>query len=133
MRGLLAAAVLAAALAAAPAAGQAAQPAASPEIEAQVHRLAAELRCPVCQGLSLEDSPTELSQQMKDVIRRQLEAGKSPEEVKAYFVARYGEWILLQPKARGFNLLVYLLPLLALLAGGAVVALNVRRWTRPAP
>jgi cytochrome c-type biogenesis protein CcmH len=107
-----------------------------PEVEEQTRRLAAELRCPVCQGLSIEDSPTELSHQMKDVIRRQLAAGKTPEEVKAYFVARYGEWILLKPKAAGFNLLIYLLPLLAVLAGAAVIALAVRRWTRapsPAP
>ena len=101
-----------------------------PELEAQARRLASELRCPVCQGLSIEDSPTELAQQMKDVIRQQLAEGKTPDEVRAYFVARYGEWILLQPKAAGFNLLVYLLPFAGLAAGGVVIFLAVRRWTR---
>src|SRR5687767_959816 len=66
-------------------------------IDMQVDELAEELRCPVCQGLSIADSPSELSQQMKDVVRGQLESGKSPDEVKAYFVSKYGEWILLTP------------------------------------
>lgn len=105
--------------------------AASPETEATVRRLASELRCPVCQGLSIEDSPTELSTQMKDVIRQQLATGKSPAEVKAYFVGRYGEWILLEPEPKGFNLLAYLLPVLGLAAGGALVVVTVRRWSRP--
>ena len=99
-------------------------------IETLTRVLASELRCPVCQGLSIQDSPTELSQQMKDVIRDQLRAGKSPEEVKAYFVARYGEWILLQPEPAGFNLMVYVLPWLALAIGGLVLVRLLRRWTK---
>lgn len=98
------------------------------ELEAQVRKLSAELRCPVCQGLSLADSPSELSQEMKSVVRAQLAAGKSPEEVKEYFVARYGEWILLQPKAQGWNLLVYALPVTLLLAGLGGVFYLARRW-----
>ena len=104
-------------------------PGTNPELEAQVRKLSAELRCPVCQGLSLADSPSELSQEMKSVVRAQLAAGKSPDEVKAYFVGRYGEWILLEPKARGWNLLVYALPLLLVLAGLAGVFFLARRWT----
>lgn len=99
------------------------------ELDALTSSVAAELRCPVCQGLSLADSPTELSMEMKAVIREQLAEGRSPEEVKAYFVSRYGEWILLEPPASGFNLLVYVLPLVALLLGLVVVVLLVRRWT----
>jgi cytochrome c-type biogenesis protein CcmH len=98
-------------------------------IEQQMRQLSAELRCPVCQALSLADSPSELSQEMKDVVRAQLEAGRTPEEVKAYFVERYGEWILLRPKPRGWNLLVYILPALAAVAGLGGVILLLRRWT----
>lgn len=98
------------------------------ELEAQVRKLSAELRCPVCQGLSLADSPSELSREMKDVVRAQLAAGKSPEEVKEYFVGRYGEWILLEPKPHGWNLLVYALPLMVLLAGLGGVFYVARRW-----
>jgi cytochrome c-type biogenesis protein CcmH len=102
-------------------------------VETRTRSLSAQLRCPVCQGLSLQDSPSELSQQMRDVVRSQLAMGKSDDEVKAYFVARYGEWILMEPEARGFNLLVYVLPFVGLLAGAGVLVLAVRRWTRTSP
>jgi cytochrome c-type biogenesis protein CcmH len=136
MRAVLALLVLAvatpAALAASGASFEAAQAAVDPVQEEQVRRLAAELRCPVCQGLSIQDSPTELSNEMKAVIRDQLALGKTPDEVKAYFVSKYGEWILLEPKPSGFNLAVYLLPVFGLLGGGAFVAFFVRRMVRPA-
>jgi cytochrome c-type biogenesis protein CcmH len=91
--------------------------------------LAAELRCPVCQGLSLQDSPSDLAQQMRAVIRDQLKAGKTPDQVRGYFLEKYGEWILLEPKPNGVNLLVYALPILALLGGLVVVGGAVRKWT----
>lgn len=102
-------------------------------LEKQVQQIATELRCPVCQGLSVADSPSQMANQMRDLIRERLEAGDSPEAVKAYFVERYGEWILLAPKKEGFNLLVWLFPFLGL-AGGAVGLLVVlKRWRqRPA-
>ena len=98
-------------------------------LEARTSALASELRCPVCQGNSIQDSPSELAQQMRDLIRDQLRAGKTPDEVRAYFVDKYGEWILLTPKATGFNLVVYLVPLLVILGGGAIVWRTVRRFT----
>ncbi len=100
------------------------------QLERDVRALASELRCPVCQGLSLQDSPSELSQEMKDVIRTQLAEGRTPEQVKAYFVSKYGEWILMEPKAQGFNLAVYLLPVVGLVAGAAFVFLTARKWVR---
>lgn len=101
-------------------------------IEATTTQLAAELRCPVCQGNSIQDSPSELAQEMRSVIRDQLVAGKTPDDVRAYFVDKYGEWILLQPKAQGFNLVVYIVPLVAILVGALVVTRSVRRWTAQA-
>lgn len=98
-------------------------------LEAVTRQLSGELRCPVCQGLSIGDSPSELALEMRGVIRDQVVAGKSPEEVRQYFLDKYGEWILLEPKAEGFNLVVYALPILALLGGAFVVWRNVRRWT----
>ena len=102
------------------------------ELEALTREVASQLRCPVCQGESIQDSPSGLAQDMRSVVRDQLAAGRTPDEVKAYFVGRYGEWILLQPTARGFNVVVYALPFLALLAGAAAIVLAVRRWTRDA-
>jgi cytochrome c-type biogenesis protein CcmH len=99
-------------------------------IDRQVREIASTLRCPVCQGLSLQDSPSELAQEMRDVIRTQLEEGKTPADVKAHFVASYGEWILLEPAAAGFNLTVYLLPVAAVLFGAGLLWILARRWLR---
>ncbi len=101
-------------------------------LDARTKALASELRCPVCQGLSLQDSPSELAQQMRGVIRDQLRAGRTPEQVRAYFVSKYGEWILMKPEAHGFNLAVYILPVLGLLVGGILIVRAARRWTRAA-
>jgi cytochrome c-type biogenesis protein CcmH len=120
-------------LAALPALAAAQQPPAGDPLEDATRELASALRCPVCQGVSIHDSPTELAREMKGVIRQQLAEGRTPDEVKGYFVERYGEWVLLEPEARGFNLVVYLLPLVGLLAGGWMVAGMVRRWTRTPP
>lgn len=102
-----------------------------PALEARVTELAAQLRCPVCQGLSIQDSPSPLAQDMKDLIRSQVAAGASDAEVREYFISKYGEWVLLEPRAAGFNLLVYVLPALGLLAGALVIVVAVRRWTVP--
>ncbi len=101
-------------------------------LEARTSAVAAQLRCPVCQGLSIQDSPSELSQQMRSLVRDQLAEGKTPDQVKAYFISKYGEWILLEPEAKGFNSLVYLLPLFVVLGGGALIVVVVRRWTSAA-
>jgi cytochrome c-type biogenesis protein CcmH len=99
-------------------------------LEVRTSEVASQLRCPVCQGLSIQESPSDLSQQMRAIVRDQLRAGRTPEEVKAYFVSKYGEWILLEPKPRGFNLLVYALPALLVLGGLGVIVVAVRKWTR---
>ena len=109
-----------------------AQSVADSVLEARTTAVAAELRCPVCQGLSIQDSPSELSQEMRGMVRDQLRAGKTPAEVKAFFVSKYGEWILLTPTAQGFNLLLYILPFVLLLGGAAVIVVVVRRWTHAA-
>jgi cytochrome c-type biogenesis protein CcmH len=68
-----------------------------------------------------------MARQMKDLIRSQVAEGYTNEEVKEYFVSKYGEWVLLEPKAAGFNLLVYILPGVALLAGGALIVVTMVR------
>ena len=103
--------------------------AAEPEkFEEEVRRLASELRCVVCQNLSVADSPSEMAQQMRGIIRKQLQQGKTPEQIKAYFVSKYGEWVLLAPSKKGFSLLLWVLPFVALAVGLLVVVLVVRNW-----
>jgi cytochrome c-type biogenesis protein CcmH len=107
-----------------------------PVDEQQEYEVASQLRCVVCQNLSVADSPSEMANQMRAIVRERLAAGQTPAQVRQYFVERYGDWILLAPPQRGFTLLVWLAPLIAVLVGLAVVALLVRRWTgrrRPTP
>jgi len=105
----------------------------SVDLEEQVRRIAAELRCPVCQALSVADSPSEMAQQMRAIIQQQLKEGKSPDEVKTYFISKYGEWIMLAPTAKGFSLLIWILPFVALGGGILFVVLIVRRWVKSRP
>jgi len=99
-------------------------------IEEQTRAIAAELRCPVCQNNSVADSPSELAQQMRALIQEQLKEGKSPAEVTAFFVSKYGDWVLLAPPARGVGLLLWLLPFVALGGGVLVVGWLLRRWVK---
>ena len=100
--------------------------------EKTVHDIAAQLRCVVCQSLSVADSPSETANQMRGVIRERLAAGDTPEQVVAYFVDKYGQWILLAPTREGFNVLVWAAPFAALAVGLVVVAITLGRWRRRA-
>ena len=101
----------------------------APGIDDQTRAIAQELRCVVCQNLSVADSPSEMAQQMRGVVREQLQAGKTPQEVKDFFVSKYGEWVLLAPKTQGFSLLVWVLPFVVLIAGVALGLWFIRRWS----
>jgi cytochrome c-type biogenesis protein CcmH len=103
-----------------------------PVSDREAYEIASQLRCVVCQNLSVADSPSEMAQQMREIVRQRLAAGERPAEVVQYFVDRYGEWILLAPPRRGFNLLVWGVPFVAVAVGLVTVGVLLRRWTRPA-
>jgi cytochrome c-type biogenesis protein CcmH len=97
---------------------------------ARVQSIAEDLRCPVCQGLSVADSHSPTAEAMREDIRRRVEAGESAGAVKAYYVSRYGEWVLLRPEASGVGGLVWILPVAALLLAAGGLSLAFRRWRR---
>jgi cytochrome c-type biogenesis protein CcmH len=96
-------------------------------LEEATEALASRLRCPVCQGLSVADSPSESAQAMRAQIQQLLAEGYSPDQIVEYFERSYGEFVRLVPKARGFNLLVFALPAAALAVGATLVVWVLRR------
>jgi cytochrome c-type biogenesis protein CcmH len=98
-----------------------------PSREARVQALGKQLRCPMCQGLSIADSSSSAARAQMDKVRELVAAGKTDPEIRDYFTSRYGEWALLDPPASGMNLLVWLLPLALLVGGGFAIARTVRR------
>ncbi|RKH50947.1 cytochrome c-type biogenesis protein CcmH [Corallococcus sp. AB049A] len=105
---------------------QAASEPLAPAQEARVQQLAKKLRCAVCQGLSVADSPSSMARAQLDKVRELVSDGKTDTEIVDYFVARYGEWVLLEPRAEGFNWFVWLGPV-ALVLGGLFVILKQRQ------
>ena len=103
------------------------------DLDDRVREIASELRCVVCQNLSVADSPSDLAKEMRNLVKELVQQGKSPKEIQAYFVSRYGEFVLLSPPKQGFNLLVWVLPFLAIAVGAGVVYLVARRWTESSP
>lgn len=103
------------------------------QVEAITTAVGKRIRCPVCQGLSISDSPAESARAMKAEVRALVEKGYDEEQIFAYFEASYGEFIRLEPKAEGFNLLVWALPGGALLAGAGLVAWRIRSTPRAPP
>jgi cytochrome c-type biogenesis protein CcmH len=86
----------------------------------RVDRITAELRCVVCQGLSVRDSPSESARQMRDLVTQRIAEGHSDDEIRDEFRASYGDWVVLAPPLASWSGLVWLAPIAALLAGLAV-------------
>jgi cytochrome c-type biogenesis protein CcmH len=103
-------------------------PESSLTMQERVHQIASGLRCPVCQNLSVADSSSTLAHQMRTQIARDLREGKSSEEIRASFVASYGDWILLEPPRRGINVVAWAAPVVLLLAGAVAAGMAIRRW-----
>ena len=85
------------------------------------------LRCPVCQGMAISDSPAEMAVNMKGQVRELLARGYTEEQILKYFELSYGQFVLLKPKFEGVTGMVWILPVIALLIGGAVVFFKFRK------
>jgi cytochrome c-type biogenesis protein CcmH len=96
--------------------------------EAEAQAIGSRLRCPVCQGMPISESPSEMAQAMMVRVREMLADGKSRDEILTYFTQRYGDWVLLDPRKSGINWLLWTLPPIALIAGAFVA----RRYTKRA-
>ena len=121
VRGVIATALLALLLAA---------PAAASERHPTLAELEHEVMCPTChQLLELSDAP--VADRIRAFIQTRIDAGDTKSEIKRRLVSEFGEVVLAVPPAHGFNLLVWLLPLLGLAGSGTVIAVLVRRWSRP--
>ena len=98
------------------------------QLQERVRQVSKTLRCAVCQSESVWESNAELAVQMRDIIRERLIQGESPDQIRAYFVSRYGDFILLKPRAFGLNLLLWGGPFLLLVIGGFFLFRTLRKW-----
>ena len=96
------------------------------QLEVETERLSDIIRCPVCQGSSVGDSPSEMARNMKQQVKELLALGFTDEQIIQYFEASYGEFIRLEPRREGLNLLVWLAPVVALSIGVLIVVRRVR-------
>lgn len=96
--------------------------------EPEVFSIGSELRCPTCVSESVAQSSSAIAREMRVIIQDQLNEGRSRAEILAFFQERYGDWILQSPPARGVLLIVWILPVLAVLVGAGLLVRLVRRW-----
>lgn len=100
---------------------------ADPALEARAREISRDIRCPVCQGETIDDSNAPISRDLRLIIRERIVAGDTDAEVVDYIVDRYGEGVLFKPPAQGVNLVLWLAGPALLLAGIAVAVAAARR------
>ncbi len=107
----------------------------TPAEQARANELARHLRCATCQGMSILDSPSSMARSQLTLVKQMVLEGKSDQEIRDFFEARYGEWALLEPRAEGSTWFVWLGPGLAFLVGLGIVFRMLARpgEVKPAP
>ncbi len=91
-----------------------------PGADERVERIVAEIRCPVCQGLSVADSPSETAREMRALVVARVAEGRTDQEIRDEFRRSYGDWVFLAPPTQGPAALMWLLPVALVAAGGAI-------------
>lgn len=98
-------------------------------VGALVADIGSKLRCPVCQGVAISDSPAGMAVKMRGQVKDLVTKGYNEEQILTYFERSYGEFVRLEPPMKGLNLLVWLLPVVVLLVGAGLVVMKARRPT----
>lgn len=101
--------------------------------EVRFQHLSAELRCPMCQNETLADSNAPIAHDLRRQVFEMIQAGKSDDEIKAFLVDRYSQFVLYKPPVEPSTWLLWFGPLVLLAIGGIVVAVQVRRRARQSP
>src|SRR5512137_374320 len=96
----------------------------------EIDVIARELWCPLCNGVRLDNCELQACIQMREVIAQKLAAGESKEQIKAYFAQQYGDVVLGEPAKQGFNLVVWIFPILAVVVGLGWLAYLVTTWRK---
>ncbi len=97
-----------------------------PQQEAAAAKLMDSLRCVVCQGQPISGSNADLASDMRRIVRERIAAGESPDEVRAWLVSRYGDWVSFEPQVKPATLPLWLVPLAALVFGALLVSRRLR-------
>jgi len=105
----------------------------NPALEARAQAISRGLRCVVCQNQNIDDSAAPLAADMRRLVRERLVAGDSDDQVRAYFVARYGNFVLLKPPFQPDTWLLWISPAIVLVISAAGFLAYLRRGRRPAP
>jgi cytochrome c-type biogenesis protein CcmH len=98
-----------------------------PAQEARARHLMQQVRCVVCQNESIDDSDADIAADLRRIVREEVKAGRSDEQIKAFLVDRYGDFVLLRPPFSPAAAALWLTPFLVLLGAGAVLLLRIRR------
>jgi cytochrome c-type biogenesis protein CcmH len=104
-----------------------------PVLEERAREISSGLRCPVCRNESIDDSSAPISRDLRLMVRERLVAGDTDQEVVDFVVARYGEYVLLRPDTRGWNILLWLAAPALLIIGLLIAFVNVRRRAAARP
>ncbi len=102
-----------------------------PPLERRVQGLNKTIMCPVCPGESIDQSQNELAAQMRDIVAEKVQQGWTDEQIRAFFVDRYGPSVLLEPPRQGFNLMAWVVPPAAVAGAGVALYFVLRMMRRP--
>jgi cytochrome c-type biogenesis protein CcmH len=101
-------------------------------LELRARALSADLRCPVCRNESIDESSADIARDLRLMLRERLVAGDSDAQAMQFLVDRYGEYILLNPRVEGANILLWFAAPIMLFLTGTIALITIRKRSRAA-